>query len=109
MYDRTRCAPRGFLGGQEGRLGEIFLSDGTVMPPKGRYDLQPDQSVTLRIPGGGGYGPAFERDPRWVFEDVLQEHVSVEAAREFYGVVIAADPLRLDMEATALLRQKANG
>ena len=38
--------------------------------------------------GGGGSGSPFERDPALVLEDVLDEKVSVEAARERYGVVI---------------------
>ena len=88
--------------------GELFLSDGTALPPKGRYELQPGQSVTLRIPGGGGYGSPFERDIEKVVEDVKQERISLEVAREGYGVVISADH-RVDVEATRLLRQKANG
>ncbi len=107
MYDRTRYAPRGFLGGRDGRRGELFLSDGTVLPPKGRYDLQPGQSVTLRIPGGGGYGSPFERDPQRVLEDVAQERLSIEAARDSYGVAITAD-LEVDVEETAVLRQKVS-
>ena len=73
------------------------------MPPKGRYDLQPGQSVTLRIPGGGGYGSPFERDPKRVLEDVVQERLSIEAARDSYGVAIT-DALEVDVEETAVLR-----
>lgn len=105
MYDRTGYAPRGFLGGRDGRCGELFLSDGTVLPPKGRYDLQPGQSVTLRLPGGGGYGSPFERDPQRVLEDVVQERLSIEAARDSYGVAIT-DELEVDVEETAVLRAR---
>ena len=104
MYDRTRCAPRGFLGGEDGMRGELFLSDGTVLPPKGRYDLQADQTVTLRIPGGGGYGSPLDRDPEKVLEDVRQQRVSVDAARERYGVVIDSDNWQVDSEGTEALR-----
>ena len=38
--------------------------------------------------GGGGSGSPFERDPALVLEDVLDGKVSVEAARERYGVVV---------------------
>ncbi len=108
MYDRTRCAPRGFLGGRDGMCGELFLSDGTVLPPKGRYELQPGQSVTLRIPGGGGYGSPDARDPKKVLEDVKQNRISVASARADYRVVISSDdPREVDVEATTLLRQKA--
>jgi len=106
MYDRTRCAPRGFLDGEEGLRGELFLSNGTVLPPKGRYDLQADQTVTLRIPGGGGYGSPLDRDPEKVLEDVKQQRVSAGAARERYGVVIDSENWRVDGEATEVLRSE---
>ena len=40
------------------------------------------------LPGGGGYGDPFERDPNAVLEDVLNGYVSIEAAAREYGVVI---------------------
>ena len=104
MYDRTRCAPRGFLDGEDGVRGELFLSDGTVLPPKGRYDLQADQTVTLRLPGGGGYGSPLNRDPEKVLEDVRQQRVSADAACERYGVVIDLENWRVDIAATEALR-----
>lgn len=88
MYDRTRRAPRGFAGGADGMPGELFLSDGTKLPPKSTYDLQPDQTVTLRLPGGGGHGKPSERDREAVVEDVRQGRVSVKAAERDYGVVV---------------------
>ena len=39
--------------------------------------------------GGGGWGDPLDRDPRAVLEDVLDEYVSPESARDTYGVVIA--------------------
>ena len=88
MYDRTRRAPRGFAGGTDGMPGELFLSDGTKLPPKSTYDLQPDQTVTLRLPGGGGHGKPSERDREAVVEDVRQGRVSAKAAERDYGVVV---------------------
>jgi N-methylhydantoinase B len=54
--------------------------------------------------GGGGWGPAVERDPAAVLEDVLDEYVSVEVACERYGVVVSGVPLAVDATATAQLR-----
>ena len=39
------------------------------------------------LAGGGGWGDPLERDPQAVLRDVRNEFVSVEAAREDYGVV----------------------
>ena len=104
MYDRTRCAARGFAGGGDGAVGQMVLSDGTALHPKRKYLLQPGQRVTLRLPGGGGYGDPFERDPRAVLEDVRQGRVSVEAARREYGVAVDVEGWTVDEEETRRLR-----
>ncbi|MDP9375942.1 MAG: hypothetical protein M3Q65_26530, partial [Chloroflexota bacterium] len=57
-----------------------------------------------RLPGGGGFYDPFTRDPAAVLDDVLDELVSLDAAREGYGVVIDASTLRVDGAATAALR-----
>jgi N-methylhydantoinase B len=58
--------------------------------------------ISFQQSGAGGYGDPFARDPQRVLDDVLDDYVSVEAARELYGVVIAGD--RVDEPATAALR-----
>jgi N-methylhydantoinase B len=40
---------------------------------------------------GGGYGDPLTRDPATVAEDVARRVVSPQAARDIYGVVVAAD------------------
>ena len=45
----------------------------------------------MHLPGGGGCGNPFERDPALVLEDVRNGLVSAESAREDYGAVIAGD------------------
>jgi N-methylhydantoinase B len=55
--------------------------------------------------GGGGWGNPFERDPALVLEDVLDELVSVEAARERYGVVVDVASATVDAAATDELRR----
>ena len=60
--------------------------------------------------GGGGWGDPLARDPQQVLDDVLDEYVSVEAARRDYGVVLTGDlwelTLAIDHEATARLRDE---
>jgi N-methylhydantoinase B len=53
--------------------------------------VAPDTVVTVELPGGGGYGPPTSRDPARVLEDVREGYVSIERAREEYGVAI--DPV----------------
>ncbi len=104
MYDRTRSPARGFIGGKNGAVGELILSDGSVPHPKGKYEIQPGQTVTLRLPGGGGFFSPLERNPQRVLEDVRQGRVSVEAARNLYGVVIDGSTWVIDTAETELLR-----
>jgi N-methylhydantoinase B len=59
--------------------------------------------------GGGGYGNALDREPEVVLEEVIDGFMTIEKAREAYGVVIEeVDPdvhdYRIDQEATARLR-----
>ena len=108
MYDRTRFAARGFQGGEDGAPGELFLKDGTRPHPKGKYELQPGQSVILRLPGGGGFFRPEERSLDAVLEDVRQGRVSREAALTEYRVVITEDLSDVDVEATVALREADN-
>ncbi len=70
--------------------------------------LKRGDTVMLRSPSGGGYGPAHERPLEMVIEDVREGFVSAEAARECYGVVIGHDG-RLDVDATRCRREKLSG
>lgn len=104
MYDRTRISARGFSGGEAGSLGEVVHSEGHSLHPKRRYTLQPGERVTLRLPGGGGYYPPWQRDLQAVAVDVHQGYVSLEAAAERYGVVIDPATGAVDHSATSLRR-----
>ncbi len=67
-------------------------------------------TIAYQHGGGGGFGPAIERDPQRVCDDVLDELVSVEAARDRYGVVLTGSldeyDLAVDEAATAQLRKE---
>jgi N-methylhydantoinase B len=88
MYDRLQHPPGGLLGGGPGISGSFKLSDGRHPNPKELLYLEPRQSAHSALPGGGGYGNPFERDPGAVLSDVVNGYVSLEAARRDYGVVI---------------------
>ncbi|PZF79156.1 hydantoinase, partial [Jiangella anatolica] len=63
--------------------------------------------IRIRTTGGGGWGEPLERPVDDVLRDVRWRKVSVEGAREDYGVVVNAvdpdDPV-VDEAATAALR-----
>ena len=67
--------------------------------------LKPGDVVQVNMNAGGGYGDPLERDPASVLGDVLDGYVSMQGAREDYGVVIIPDKLIIDPRATETLRR----
>ena len=68
--------------------------------------LEYGDTITCLTASGGGYGDPFERDVEKVLEDVTLGLVSVERAKNVYGVVIDPATLVVDEAATAALRAK---
>lgn len=59
LSERRRLAPYGLDGGENGTTGEnILISSGaeSLLPGKGSFELQAGDILSLRTPGGGGYG-----------------------------------------------------
>jgi N-methylhydantoinase B len=87
LADRTHVPAPGADGGHDGAPGEVSV-DGRPLPTKRLTSLAPDARVRLDLPGGGGVGDPRERDPQAVLRDVVDGYVTLEAARELYGVRI---------------------
>ncbi len=71
--DRLLFPPRGLAGGEDGSLVRIAVN-GRVLSmddiASGEVTLTgPEETVELRVPGGGGYGPKAERDGHLLDED----------------------------------------
>jgi N-methylhydantoinase B len=64
------------------------------------------ERIYHRQAGGGGFGDPLRRDPERVAHDVRNERVSLEAAREQYGVILDAGTGTVATAATAALRQE---
>jgi len=112
--DREKLRPWGYDGGQspEG-TGMYYVS------PEGERENVGIMRAGFRVAagglleywqgGGGGWGHPFDRPSEWVVEDVRNGLVSVERAREAYGVAIEvrdaeAAEYVLDESETAALR-----
>ena len=54
--------------------------------------------------GGGGFGDPMVRDPELVANDVWNEKITVDYARQQHGVVVDADSGHIDHVGTAALR-----
>jgi N-methylhydantoinase B len=110
MYDRTRCPAQGINGGSPGAPGSVRTSGGRDLHPKRQQRIAAGERVVLSLPGGGGYGDPLEREPELVRRDVEDGLVSVERAREAYGVVLTEGgrpgAYAVDLEATARQRRE---
>lgn len=105
---------RGLCGGEDAGPYANHFEVGTEREYKidltARAQLPAGAVIAYQHGGGGGFGPALKRDPQAVCEDVLDEKVSLAAARDRYGVVMTGTienyDLAVDAAATAELRAK---
>jgi N-methylhydantoinase B len=74
MAERCRFPAPGFGGGAHGACGEVRI-DGAPVDHRRNVVLMNGQTVTLRTPGGGGYGPAMDRDATAIAEDLQAGYV----------------------------------
>lgn len=109
-FERTKDAPWGFAGGQPGVVTHSVF----------RHEGEPDRPAPLKcesVPlkkgdrefsytsGGGGIGHPWTRDSGSVKNDVRNGYVSIEAAREQYGVILNNGTLDIDETATIAKRK----
>jgi N-methylhydantoinase B len=102
---RFRYPAEGLFGGKPGAKAQ-FLVNHERGNPYGLTRLKPGDVITMDAAGGGGYGDPLERDPDLVADDAAEGYVTVERAREDFGVVLDAKTLKVDAEATGALRRK---
>lgn len=99
----------GLNGGMAGSLNEGYLNRGRenekqLSSNEGWNRAKSGETITVLSAGGGGWGDPLSRDPIAVFDDVRNEMLSLEKAREWYGVDLDADGV--DREATEKLRAR---
>jgi N-methylhydantoinase B len=108
--DGTETAPRGVHGGRDGGRMRTLRRDADCepveLPAFGQVTLRAGQTLISVCNGGGGYGPAHERDPALVRQDVSEGIIDAQRAREVYGVVLADDGSVAD-SATRALRSRS--
>ncbi len=107
ITERTRFPANGILGGKPGCTRKTILNDNETPHPKLQISFPPGSSLSTVVPGGGGYGNPLERDPARVAQDVKLGFVSIEKAREDYGVVLDGISGEVLVEETMTLRREA--
>lgn len=91
VMDHGRFGPQGVLGGEDGGMNRVVVTQsGKSFVPEHLSKaqdiaLKAGDRVRVRTPGGGGYGPASDRDPALVAEDVRLGRYTREEAERLFG------------------------
>ena len=70
------------------------------------FPMKKGDVIRVVTPGAGGYGDPKKRPAEYVLKDVIEDKVSVDAAKKLYGVVITEgeNGYEIDVQATAACR-----
>jgi N-methylhydantoinase B len=90
-FERVTHPARGRHGGGPGGAGRLSLASGQVLKAKGLSVVPPDDRLIIEMPGGGGMGPAAERDPEAIRRDIQMGYLTPEAARRDYGFELTGE------------------
>jgi len=105
MQERINNPPLGFRGAMAGGNAELVINEKIRPHPKKGYILHMGDEVRINSNGGGGFFPPEQRSTEEVLQDVLDEYVSVRAAKNHYKVVVDKRKKRINKKATQRLRQ----
>ena len=78
--ERITFPAAGRAGGLPGAAGRIRIDDGPDLPGKGEVRIEPGETLIFETPGGGGFGPAHERDPAAVKRDLAEGVIDAGSA-----------------------------
>jgi N-methylhydantoinase B len=105
--DRKVFRPYGLYGGNPGASSRNIMNPATDARPldsKLTMTMYSGEVLRHELAGGGGWGDPLDRDPEKVLQDIRNELVSIESARNDYGVIIQPIGWRVDLNATEKLR-----
>ena len=106
--------PRGVLGGQDGPGADSYLVDLATGERVGQLPLvcmQPvekGQGWECLHGTAASFGDPLERDPEWVRWNAREGLITVQQAKEDFGVVLDTEPERykVDHKATGMARKE---
>ena len=110
--DRRDHLPYGLYDGKPGKgsINRLKRAEGEeVLPTMISTSMRQGERIYHRQAGGGGWGDPLLRSPEAVAWDVVEDKVSIEAARDQYGVVLDGTTREADAEATGALREQMRG
>ena len=113
IVDEKFNIAKGVLGGISGRPGDVYRLNIRTgkrddLPPMATMTLTSEERLVSEAPGGAGYGNPLERDPEMVRLRAREGWISLQRAKDVYGIVLDAstEPYTVDYEETANLRER---
>lgn len=100
-FGRHKFNVWGVNGGKDGSTNkfEFVKANGEVDGPYGKYNTYPlnkNDVVRLITATGGGYGDPYKRPVEQVAMDVKDEYITVEQAKEDYGVIVNPETFEVE-------------
>jgi len=111
-FERSLTPAWGLFGGGAAVPPDVVVNPGRDderhMLKVNALSLKAGDVVRTQTGGGGGFGPAWERDPERVRADVIDRFVTRAGAERDYGVVLT-DALEVDVAQTEARRSRMRG
>jgi N-methylhydantoinase B len=107
--DGEVIAPKGVAGAPPAQLHQMYVYRAArktkeILRTVDMTTVGPGDVVITKAAGGAGWGRPLDRDVERVKEDVKEGVVSVQRAKDTYGVIIDSETFAIDYEATNELR-----
>lgn len=85
---RRTSAPWGLFGGRDGGCYRVELDEGVAPFTMSNGLLSTGQSIAIVTPGAGGYGSPSERNEERVRQDLREDRISAQVARDIYSLEV---------------------
>ena len=109
-FERSKLPAWGLFGGQGGQPPVVYLNSETTdiqaVWKVNHLPLTKGTRISARTGGGGGYGPAWERDAHAIMDDLMDGYITQDSAEADYGLRFQKDGLQIDEAATRQARDK---
>lgn len=105
--DGEKFCSVGLMGGKGGTKTKLEIIRKGKRLPYRTFDLKylkPGDILVTNSGGGGGFGDPLDREVEKVRLDALNQYISLQAARDIFGVVMTPGTFEVDDKATTALR-----
>lgn len=106
--ERRKFHPYGLEGGAHGSTSIVIWNpsgEHLLLPEKGEIRMKEGDVIRFFQASGGGYGDPFTRDADQVCLDARNELISIDTAKDEYGVCIDPKTWTVDRDKTLALRK----